>query len=179
MRMFLSHGFATDNLEPGAMTDQQVADWFKEKIETISEGRIEVITARAAQARTIHEKVIDAIDSCDAVFCLFTARHQDPVNGEWLPSQYVLSESAFTAGRYSDRPPGKRVLGFIECGVSRRQLGIAFPDDLELPEFARRDLAKCELRLREYVKSIIAGPPPTEQPISAEGLHNTVTILRP
>ena len=32
MRLFLSHSFAEDNLDPGALSDQQVADWFREKI---------------------------------------------------------------------------------------------------------------------------------------------------
>lgn len=178
MRLFLSHSFSSDNLEPGARSDQQVADWFKEMIEAYSDGKIQVVTARQAQPRAIHEKVIEAIDSCDAVFCLFTRRHRDPINGEWLPSQYVLSESAFTAGRYLDRPPRKRIFGWIERGVNRRQLGIAFPDDLELPEFSRHDLAQCEPRLREYVRGLLTEPPPAEPPVPARRLHKTVTVRR-
>jgi hypothetical protein len=73
---------------------------------------------------------------------------------KWLPSQYVLSESAYAVGRYEDSPSKFGVYAFVEDGVDRNDLGIAFSTDIEVPDFSR-DRASLQDKFRPVIKSYI------------------------
>src|SRR5205809_6197669 len=113
MKVFLCFSFSPENLNPNEIADREVGEWFKRKITEYGQGRIEVITAEGAQPASIAEKVKQGIETCDVVFCLFCRRHQDPIGQFWLPSQYVLSESAYAKGRIDAQAQGKRLVGFV------------------------------------------------------------------
>ncbi len=176
LRMFFSHSYADEPM--GAeVSDAKVAKEFREMIREFSNSQIEVVTARDAKAQGIPDHIAQLIDNCDFVFCLFTKRHHDPIGQFWLPSQYVLSESAFAAGRYYTLDPWKRVYGFVEDGVDRSQLGIAFGRGLRLPSFSRTRLRDCENDLRIYIQDILQQQS-FERPVIATRVHKKVFVWR-
>ena len=177
VRLFLSHSFDMSRPDSGGPSDVEVADWFKKKIEEFGSGNMSVVTARDPVEGRISEQIGREIETCDGVFALFTRSHR--IGEVWLPSQYVLSESAYAMARFHAQSPKKSVYAFIEEGIDRNGLGIAFSSDDQLPMFSRTDLTSCEDDLKVFIESLIeAVVNEDEFPIVNEKLHQKAVVRR-
>jgi hypothetical protein len=136
-RLYLAHSYLATHPDHRQLADVEVARWFQKKIQEFSDGRIEVITSQNPKPTQVLSKIVDDITSCDGILCLLTRRTLDHLTGRWLAPTYVLSEGAFTLGRFHGAKP---VLGFVEEGVDLEELGIAFQQAPDLLHFCRTRL---------------------------------------
>lgn len=185
-RLFLSGSLKQHKIDGSGRPDENgrsdisVFDWFKAKIEQIGKSRIEVIVTRDPNNESISAEVRRDINRSDFMLCLFAKRCEDALLHQWTTSPYVIAESGVGAARFchqtSQRP---RMFAFIEEGVGRDQLGLAFPpDDRVLPIFRRDNLEACETKLREIVEKKILAESVEKRLFEPITLRKTVTILR-
>lgn len=152
LTLFLAHSFATDPIDSTGVTDAKLAEDVKGLIETLSHGRIKVVTTKDPLIHYISSQVRADIGAADITLCLFTKRVKDHVTGEWITSTYVISEGAAAFAQLeSERDSQHRLFGLMEQGVDRSQLGMAFHGNKTLRKFerGRRD------QLSQHVAAIV------------------------
>jgi len=160
MQIFLGHGFdkykvnAHGNPDESGISNYDIGLWFKREIERIGgSNAVHVVTTEDPMTALISEEVKRQIDASDAVFCLFCKRVRDPYN-DWTTSQYVMSESGYATCRFR-HDTEKRLFGFIEAGVDRRNLGLAFPGDRTVHLFNRDNLPAILPVLEKAVRDVL------------------------
>lgn len=185
-RVFLAGSLKTHPVDgsgrpsPAGQSDVDVLHWFRDQIQRIAGNRVEVILTEDPVNESISEKVRRDIRRSDFMVCVFTKRCEDGLLHNWTTSPYVLSESGYGAACLDRKPHDKqRLFAFVEQGVDRDQLGLAFPrDDRIWPVFNRDKLGDCHSDLGEIVDAILARHKSGRRPYEALTLRKTVTVWR-
>jgi hypothetical protein len=145
--VFLGYCFETCKLNGHGQFDEfgrsnrEIGDWVHEEILRLSGGRINVRVTQNPLESPISEKVKQEIAASDAAVFVFPKRVQCQLSKLWTTSQYVISESGWADARFRHRARD-RVFAFIEEGVAREHLGLAFPGDRTVPSFNRDRLSE-------------------------------------
>jgi hypothetical protein len=135
------------------LSNYAIGEWFRRVISEIAGDRILVLATEDPINAQISKAVKDRLDSADALICIFPKRVKCPYSG-WTTSQYVISESGYAACRFRHEAE-QRMFGFIEGGVNRSWLGLAFPPDRPVFEFTRDNLEALRPKLVEIIQQIL------------------------
>lgn len=162
LRLFFAHSFATEKMnsvgfpDANGVSDMELADAIADWIPELSGGRIVVVRTRDPHQNYISGQVRSDICSSDLMLCLFTKRTKDELKGRWLPSTYVISESAAGLIQYpNENQTHQRLFGLVEEGVDREQLGMAFHQNKTAAGFDRGDREGLRCRVKEIVDAIL------------------------
>lgn len=159
-KVFVAFGlddYAVDddgNPTPNGKSNKDVGRWFCEQLREIGGDRIEVVVIEDPPTQRISEQVKRSIDEADAVICIFGKRVLCQVERKWTTSQYVLSESGYSASRFRN-DVDHRLFAFVEDGVDSERLGLAFPKDRTVHLFRRLDLEAIRPKLEQIVSALV------------------------
>ena len=176
IKVFLPFVF-DGNPEPNGISNWDVGQWFKREIERLGNGSIDVVATRNPVDSAISEAVKRQIDSADAVICIFSKRALDQVPHKWMTSPYVVSESGYAASRFR-YDADKCLFAFIEDGVDRAGLGLAFPGDRTVPPFNRFNLGAVLPDLEGVIQSLLDQTSYASDAPQPLLLHKTVQVRR-
>lgn len=142
-------------LDPQGLSNRAIAEHFLSEIQRIGGDRLRVHLVKDPIDASISDSVKAAIDSADAMICIFPKRVKCPYT-DWTTSQYVISESGYAECRFRHETE-RRLFGFVEHGVNRNNLGLAFHSNRTLPTFYRGRLSDVVLaeKLQEVVAKIL------------------------
>jgi hypothetical protein len=156
--VFFAHSFDKETHPWSKIPDAQVAAWFEELLSK----RWRVLSGKLAEARSIGEKVTDAVDDSKAIVALFTRRHKVESGSEtYLPSPWLLCECSYALGRFKYQE-SHTVAGFREKGVEPSSLAMLSIGGMEFPEFDREQLERDRPIFNQYLdhleRRILTGP---------------------
>jgi hypothetical protein len=141
-KLFVSCSFAEK--------DKEVVKFFSD---LAKKSGFQTITARRPEAKVIPAKIHEKLSQCDAIVGIFTTHNKIQDKDEWTVPPSVIYEMGLA------RQSGKHILGFIEDGVPRDELGIINLEAYEIPPFDRDNLGLKRKDYEEYFKSLIADKP--------------------
>ncbi len=182
VQIFLAHCFEPYQLTADGVPDEkgvsnrEIGEWFRKEIERLGGQRVTVVTPSDPLTESISEAVKRSIEESDAAICIFPKRVRCPYQG-WTTSQYVVSESAYAACRFRLQA-NRKLFGFVEDGVNRANLGVAFPSDKAVPMFRRDRLDDMRGKLAELVHGILSRDYPAIDKPEPILLNKSVLVRR-
>lgn len=123
--------------------DKDAITFFKHLLED----EFEVLTAEPEDSTDIYEKIFPKIRTSGIYFVIFSKRSKIEGADDWTPPPDALTETGFALAL------GRKVFGFVESGITERQLGLVRLSSTNYPRFNRSSLESERKRFSGYIKA--------------------------
>lgn len=157
-KVFLSISFKEE--------DRKVNEFFKNLL--LSSG-LEPVTAEPEDAPKVLEKIFPKIDDCEIFCAIFVTRHKT-TEGYFLAPPKIIHELGHARSR------GKPIIGFVEKGINRDELGLISYEGKTLPEFDRANLESKRKGFEHFIKTQDFFKELPSMPFYYRGLFKDITI---